>query len=75
MKATNIQEFSNNVGKNIAVLRKAKGFTQTKLAEIANLDRMTIALIETGKKKPSINTIYQLSIALSIEPVEFFISL
>lgn len=75
MKALDKDDFSNRLGKKIAIIRKAKGFTQTRLAEIAGFDRMTIALIETGKKNPSMATIYQLSLALSVEPSEFFAGL
>lgn len=75
MQANNKNEFAITLGKKIAIIRKAKGFTQTRLAEIAGFDRMTIALIETGKKNPSMATIYQLSLALSVEPSEFFVGL
>jgi transcriptional regulator with XRE-family HTH domain len=72
MKAQNKDDFTCSLGKKVASIRKSKGITQTRLADIASLDRMTIALIETGKKNPSMATIYQLSLALKVEPSEFF---
>lgn len=72
MKARNKQEFVASLGKRVAVVRKRYDITQEKLAELAELDRMTIALIETGKKRPSVVTVYKLARALKVEPQEFF---
>jgi len=72
MKAQNADDFSAQVGKRIAEIRKAADITQEKLAEQTGLDRMTIALIETGKKKPSLTTIYKIAFALRVEPYTFF---
>ena len=75
MKSASKQEFSDGLGKKVATIRKSKKMTQEKLAELTGLDRMTIALIETGKKKPSINTLYTLADKLNVEASEFFIGL
>ncbi len=72
MKSKNKEEFVNSLGRQLAILRKKAGFTQEKLAEVAELDRMTIALIETGRKRPSVVTVYRLAVALKVEPEEFF---
>jgi len=51
-------------GQVIRKLRKANDFSQEKLAEISSLDRSFISLLETGKKQPSLITIFQLAKAL-----------
>jgi len=55
-------------GEVIRELRKAKQLSQEKLAEISNLDRSFISLLETGKKQPSLVTIFQLAKALNSSP-------
>jgi transcriptional regulator with XRE-family HTH domain len=75
MKARNEEEFADALGERIASIRKRKGFTQEGLAEAAELDRMTIALVETGKKRPSVTTIYKLAKYLGVEASDFFIDL
>lgn len=48
-------------GQVIKDLRKANKISQEKLAEISNLDRSFISLMECGHKQPSLITIYQLA--------------
>jgi len=47
-------------------LRISKGLTQEQLGFEADLRRTFISSLELGEKKPSIETIYQLSIAFEI---------
>jgi transcriptional regulator with XRE-family HTH domain len=52
------------------VLRKHRlqqGFSQEKLAELANLDRTYISQIERGLKSPSIKSLFALSRALRVK--------
>jgi len=53
-------------GKVIRTLRKANKITQEKLAEVSNLDRSFISLLECGHKQPSLITIFQLAKALKL---------
>jgi transcriptional regulator with XRE-family HTH domain len=48
-------------GEVIRELRKTNKISQEKLAEISNLDRSFISLIECGHKQPSLVTIFQLA--------------
>lgn len=57
-------------GKIIRKKRKAKGLSQERLAEIANLHPTYISNIEQGKVNASIFTFYQLSNALQVEFAE-----
>lgn len=51
----------NKLGKKIKELRKLKGFTQEKLAELANIDAKHLSKIENGVHTPSYNTLKKLS--------------
>lgn len=52
-------------------IRHEKGFSQEKLAELCELDRTYISLLERGLRQPTLSTIFKLSEALGIEPDEF----
>lgn len=53
-------------GEAIRELRKANQISQEKLAELSNLDRNFISLLECGRKQPSLVTIFQLAKALNL---------
>jgi transcriptional regulator with XRE-family HTH domain len=53
-------------GEAIRDLRKAKQISQEKLAEVSNLDRSFISLLECGRKQPSLITIFQLAEAFNL---------
>lgn len=72
MKAKTEQQFIESLGKRIAKIRKEKGLTQEKLAAEADLDRVAIAYIETGKRKPKVSSIYKISAAMNIDPAYLF---
>ena len=49
-------------------IREEKKLSQEKLAELADLDRTYISLLERGLRQPTISTIFQISKALEISP-------
>ena len=51
-------------------IRKKRGLSQEKLAEIAQRDRNYISLIELGRSSPSLNTLFKLCAALKVPPSE-----
>jgi len=55
-------------GEVIRELRKAQQISQEKLAEVSNLDRSFISLLECGHKQPSLVTIFQLAKAFNLSP-------
>lgn len=69
------EQFLNKVSKRIVDLRKQKGFTQERLAEEADIDRVALANIETGRRRPTVITLYKLATALKVEVKEFFVKL
>lgn len=59
-------------GNKVRQIRKDKGVSQEKLAELAELDRTYISDIENGKRNVSIETIFKIADALKISVIEFF---
>ena len=53
-------------GEVIRELRKEHRISQEKLAEVSNLDRSFISLLECGHKQPSLVTIFQLAKSFKI---------
>ena len=51
----------NNLGKKIKELRKSLGFTQERLAELANIDDKHLSKIENGLHLPTYKTLKKLS--------------
>ena len=52
-------------------LRIKNQLSQEKLAELCDLDRTYISLLERGLRQPTITTIFKLAEALQITPSEF----
>jgi transcriptional regulator with XRE-family HTH domain len=57
---------------NIKLCRKARGLSQAKLAEIVNISDNYIALMETGRRFPSIAMLERIASALEIDILELF---
>jgi transcriptional regulator with XRE-family HTH domain len=53
-------------GEVIRKLRRDNQISQEKLAELSNLDRSFISLLECGRKQPSLITIFQIAKAFDI---------
>jgi len=57
---------------NMKLHRKKLELSQAKLAELIEVSDNYIALIETGRRFPSITTLEQLAIAMNIDILELF---
>lgn len=53
-------------GQIVRSLRKEKGFSQEKLAELSNLDTTYISMIERAVRVPTIRTIFSIAQALDV---------
>ncbi len=53
-------------------LRKSRGFTQEKLAELIGRDTKHISKLEIAGSYPSIETLERIAVALDVEIKEFF---
>jgi transcriptional regulator with XRE-family HTH domain len=49
-------------------LRKAKGFTQSTLAEVLGVEQPTVQRWESGKREPSLSQLFELARVLDVEP-------
>ncbi len=52
-------------GRNVARIRNERGFSQDKLAEMADLDRTYLSGIERGVRNPGIRSVIRIASALN----------
>lgn len=62
------------VGINIKEFRKRKNITQEQLAEMINIEMVSLSKIETGRSYPTSENLLKISKILNIEPFELFIN-
>jgi len=62
-----IKEYRFLLGKEIKNVRKARGYSQSELAEILQIDRSTISKIENGLFSISVDYLMKFSLALNHE--------
>lgn len=55
-------------GNIIRFRREELGLTQARVAELSELDRTFISLLERGERQPSLRTIFALAHALEVSP-------
>ncbi len=67
--------FLEKVAKRVAQLRREQGMTQEQLADKSGLDRVAIANIETGIRRPTVTTVYRLAKGMSVKVEDFFTGL
>ena len=58
------------VGINFARLRKEKGFTQERFAEISGFTQQYVSDLERGRRNPTVITLFHLASALGVTPVD-----
>lgn len=54
------------IGENIRTARKKRFLTQENLAEMCNISPVFVSQIENGMRKPSLETVYNISVALNV---------
>jgi len=69
---TTEKQFLSDFGKRLATIRKQKGITQEKLADLIEVHRTYIGFIEQGKRNPSISNVYKIAKALEISLKDLF---
>ena len=57
---------SKTVGKVIADFRKKKNLSQEVLSGLADIARTHLSAIEGGQRKPTLETLYRISVALEV---------
>ena len=61
-------DYQNLLVENIKYYRSLLGYTQEKLAEVANISKSAIGQIEIGRNAPSFKHLVAIAEALQIEP-------
>jgi transcriptional regulator with XRE-family HTH domain len=59
-------------GKKLSMVRKERGISQERLAELAGIHRNYVGMVERGMQSPSLNLIVDFAHALKVKPVELF---
>ncbi|PKP47631.1 MAG: DNA-binding protein [Bacteroidetes bacterium HGW-Bacteroidetes-12] len=68
----NDQDFLIQLGKRIATLRKAKGYSQLDLGSIIDMEKSNLSAIENGRQNPSSLTLKKIADALQVKVINFF---
>ena len=55
------------VGTTIAQIRKQKGLSQEVMSGLADIGRTHLSAIERGERKPTLETLYRIAIALDMK--------
>lgn len=58
------------VGKNVRRARSASGLTQEQLAEASGLSQQYISGVESGRRNPTVVTLWELSQPLGVSPAD-----
>jgi transcriptional regulator with XRE-family HTH domain len=68
-----VRHIYKKLGKKIRQIRREKSLSQEKLALEAKLNRAYIGYIERGERRPSIETVYKISLALKTPLYKLFL--
>ena len=60
------------VGEKIRLLRRQRGLSQEKLAEMIKMDFTSVNELENGKRNPSLKTIHKIARALKVSVKDLF---
>jgi transcriptional regulator with XRE-family HTH domain len=63
------------VGRNFARLRQARGLTQEQVAARTDFSQQYISGLESGKRNPTIISLYELATALGVGPIDLIAEL
>lgn len=66
---------SKIVGETIAEIRKKKAISQDVLSGLAGIGRTHLSAIERGERKPTLETLYRLSIAFGVKMSDIVIEI
>lgn len=61
-----------HLGLNIAYYRKAKGLSQSQLAELVNISRTHMSRIETADCAVSLDVVFDICQTLCVKPTQLF---
>ncbi|MFZ0209213.1 MAG: helix-turn-helix transcriptional regulator [Roseiarcus sp.] len=58
------------VGRNFGRLRREKGFTQERFAEVSGFTQQYVSGLERGRRNPTVVTLFHLATALGVSHVD-----
>lgn len=58
------------VGTNVRRLRLARELTQERFSELSGLSQQYISDLERGRRNPTVVTLYEIAVALDVQPVD-----
>lgn len=58
------------VGRNVRRFRQERGLTQEQFAELSGFSQQYISDLERGQRNPTVVSLYELAVALSVTPAE-----
>jgi len=61
------------VGRNFGRFRRAKGFTQESFAEASGFTQQYVSGLETGRRNPTVVTLFELASALGVSHVDLVV--
>jgi transcriptional regulator with XRE-family HTH domain len=61
------------VGRNFARFRRAKGFTRESFAEASGFTQQYVSGLETGRRNPTVVTLFELASTLGISHVDLVV--
>lgn len=70
--ARSIESVYKEVVKRIVNERKRQGITQERLASLSDVDRTHMGLIEQGRRRPTLSTLYKISNTLGMSLEQLF---
>ena len=66
------KSFNIKLGKRIREIRLSKGYKQSELADLLNMERSNLTRIESGKQNPKEENLEKLASILDVEIKDFF---
>ncbi|MED4055706.1 helix-turn-helix domain-containing protein [Niallia taxi] len=61
-----MDSISNVIGKNLESLRKSRGYSLDKAAELTGVSKAMLAQIEKGKSNPTVSTLWKIAMGLQV---------
>jgi len=58
------------IGQNVSRIRKRKGLTQERFAEISGFSQQYVSSLEQGHRNPTVVTLYELATALGVSHLD-----
>lgn len=66
---------SKTVGETISEIRRRKGISQDVLSGLAGIGRTHLSAIERGERKPTLETLYRISVAFNMKMSDIMIEI